>query len=83
MTDQIYDNTDPLEDPLNEPLGYDQSTRTHTVYSEDLDLVGTKPYTVNAFLTDYPSTKTSTPDATAMIQFDYPCFDPNSLTSNI
>ena len=63
-------------DPSTEPVSYDQISLTHTVYSEDLNIVGIHPYTVNAFLTSYPSVKSPEPDATAMIDFLYPCSAP-------
>ena len=46
------------------------------MYSEDFSLIGSHPYTVTAYLTDYPSLMTQAPDATAMIEFVDPCLDP-------
>jgi len=49
------------------------------VYSEDFALLGLRPYTVKAFLTEYAVTTTD--DATATIEFLDPCPDPESVVS--
>ena len=73
--------TDPMLNPSVDPVGYDQATRTHTIYSEDTSLYGLQPYTVRAHLTNYPVTQSS--DATATIEFKDPCPDPESVTAPI
>ena len=65
---------------VNWPVKYDASTRTHNVYSEDEALKGVvKPYTVQASLTDYPTTVSEV--KTANIQFKDPCPAPEDLTA--
>ena len=63
---------------MNWPVKYDGSTRTHNVYSEDETLKGIKPYTVQASLTDYPTTVSAV--KTANIEFKDPCPAPEDLT---
>ena len=53
--------------------------RRHTVYSENFALLGLQPYTVRAFLTNYPTTTSAT--KTAQIKFMDPCPDPESVLS--
>ena len=36
------DGINPLADPIVDAVGYDASSRTFTVYSEDLTLIGAK-----------------------------------------
>ena len=40
MGDPINENINPLDDPFTDPVSYNPSTLTHTVYSEDFNLVG-------------------------------------------
>ena len=53
MDETIESSTDVFTDPFSDPLGYDQTTRTHTVYSADFNIIGVQPYIVNAYLTEY------------------------------
>lgn len=56
---KIIDETiDVYADVMLEPVSYDQSTLTHSVYSENFGLLGLRDYTVKAFLTEYPVTTT-------------------------
>ena len=79
MTVDIDETIAVFADPMSDPVRYDQSTLTHAVYSEDFALLGLRPYTVKAFLTDYAVTTTD--DATATIEFLDPCPDPESVVS--
>ena len=55
MTESIDNSVNVLDDPTTDPVGYDQAQRKHTVYSEDFDLLGQQPYTVQASLAEYPA----------------------------
>ena len=75
-----------MTDPMTNPVGYDPASRTHTVYSEDFALLDGQlfkdyPYTVNAYLTNYPVTQSSLPDASALIEFRDPCPIPEQVTA--
>ena len=65
--------------PASDPLGYVSNTRTHTLKSTDLGLVGVHPYTVRASLVDYPSMTSVGPDATAFIELYDPCANPATV----
>ena len=54
MTAAISD-LDPVADPINDAVGYDPTSNTYTVYSEDFNLLGIHPYTLTATLTQYTS----------------------------
>ena len=43
----------PFADPMIDPVGYDPAALQHSVYSEDFDLLGIKPYTVTAAFSQY------------------------------
>ena len=58
MTVPIDETIDVDANPMADPVNYDQSTLTHSVYSEDFGLLGLRDYTVKAFLTTYPTTTT-------------------------
>ena len=77
--EQIDQSVNPVDEPLVDPVGYNAFTRTHTVYSENFSLIGQHTYTVSAFLTDYPSLTSPTPDPSATINFIDPCPNPESL----
>lgn len=65
---------------LSTPLGYFASNRTFDLYSEDMNLVGQiKPYTVQAYLTEYDTVTSSV--STANIEFIDPCPIPEDLTA--
>ena len=49
-------------------MKYDSETRTFTIYSEDMDLLGFRDITLSAHLTDYPSMKSQTPDVATQIE---------------
>ena len=80
MNGPIDASYDPVADPINDPVAYDQASRTHTIYSEDFGLIGTRLYTVYAFMTEQPHI-TSLPDAEAYITIVDPCLDPESVTA--
>ena len=80
MAVTINASTDVFADPFSDPVGYDQASRTHTIYSEDFNIIGVQPYIVNAYLTEYPEVEES---SSAMIEFVDPCPDPESVTSVI
>ena len=42
-------------DKITSPMKYDGETRTFTIYSDDMDLLGLKELTLSAYLTDYPT----------------------------
>ena len=71
---------DPVVDPLNDAVGYNPTTNTYTVYSEDFSLLGIHPYTVTATLTQYTSV---TMTLTANIELVDPCLDPENVESVI
>ena len=73
-------NLDPVAQAMSDAIGYNPTTLTHTVYSEDFDLIGIQPYTVTASLTEYSSVSSK---ASAQIEFVDPCPDPESVTSVI
>ena len=79
MTATITD-LDPVVQEMSDAVGYDPTTLTHTVYSEDFGLIGIQPYTVTASLTEYMSVSSI---ASAQIEFIDPCPDPESVTSVI
>ena len=52
MNAPIDGSYDVLTDPFNDPVSYDQTTLTHTVYSEDFGLIGPpRSYTLSAYMT--------------------------------
>ena len=69
----------------DDPLDYDPVTRKFTADSDDQSLIGlTKPYAVNATLSDYPpSTYKSATSvaASSTINFVDPCLDPFTFES--
>ena len=65
------DGINPIFDPLSEAVGYNPTTLTHTVYSEDFGLIGTRPYTMQAYLLQY--TQVVSLVSTAQIEFIDPC----------
>ena len=76
MTATITD-LDPVAQAMSDAIGYNPSTLTHTVYSEDFGLIGVQPYTVTASLTEYSSILSI---ASAQIEFvDPSCSDPESV----
>ena len=76
----IITNLDPVTQPMSDAVGYNPTTLTHTVYSEDFGLIGIQPYTVTASLTEYLSVSSI---ASAQIEFVDPCPDPESVISVI
>ena len=71
-------NLDPVAQPMSDAVGYNPTTLTHTVYSEDFGLIGVQPYTVTASLTEYSNVSSI---ASAQIEFVNPCPDPESVLS--
>ena len=65
------DGINPIFDPLSEAVGYNPTTLTHTVYSEDFGLIGTRSYTMQAYLLQY--TQVVSLVSTAQIEFIDPC----------
>ena len=70
MTETITD-LDPVAQPMSEAVGYNPTTLTHTVYSEDFGLIGTRSYTMQAYLLLY--TQVVSLVSTAQIDFIDPC----------
>lgn len=66
---------------FSDPVAYNSDTRTHTIEATNMDLLGFQPYTVMAYLVDYPSMQSAGPDATALIEFIDPCSNPVSVTA--
>ena len=60
-------------------MSYDSDTRTITVYSENIDLVGLWPYKITASFSDYPDVISE--EAEAKIEFINPCIDPEAVVS--
>ena len=79
MTVTITD-LDPVAQPMSDAVGYNPTTLTHTVYSEDFGLIGVQPYTVTASLTEYSSILSI---ASAQIEFVDPCYDPESVSPTL
>ena len=44
-------------DESSDPMSYDEVTKTFTIYSEDMTLIGLQTFTLEAHLTDYPVTR--------------------------
>ena len=65
---------------VNWPVKYDDSTRTHNVYSEDDALKAIKPYTMQAYQANYPTTVSEV--NIANIDFKDLCPAPDDLTAN-
>ena len=70
----------PFDDAMNDAVGYNPVTLTHSIYSENFALLGTQPYTVTAALAEYSSVSAT---ANAQIEFLDPCPDPESVDSVI
>ena len=66
-------------DTVSQPLQYDTSTRTFTLYSEDFSLIGTHVYTLQAHLTSYITTATAIKAETSTITIIDPCLVPDDL----
>ena len=77
MTATITD-LNPVTQPMADAVGYNPTTLTHSVYSEDFGLIGVQPYTVTASLTEYSSISSI---ASAQIEFVDPCSDPKSVSA--
>ena len=60
-------------------MKYDTLTRTFDIYSEDLELVGTRTFEVQAFFKDYPVTSFA-PNLVETIEIFDPCDKPYSMT---
>ena len=69
---------EPFSDVMNDAIGYDPATLTHSVYSENFDLIGTRQYTVTAAFTEYGSVSAT---SSANIEFMNPCPAPESVLS--
>lgn len=67
-------------DAASLPMVYDADLRRFTIYSEDMDLIGKHPYSIEAHLTDYPVTRTRAQAVKSTIEIVDPCIDPFSLT---
>ena len=78
MTSPI-NGIDPMADLTQDAVGYDPSTRTFTVYSEDFDLLGLQELTIQAYLVKY--TQVVSDISTTMIEFVDPCIDPEDVLS--
>ena len=63
-------------DTLSLPMIYDAATQQYSIYTEDVNLVGTHPYTIEAFLTDYPVTATAPQAEASTIEIIDPCVNP-------
>ena len=63
---------------LTEPMSYDVLTQQFAIYSEDLNLLDSRQFQVQAFLQDYPTVISSI--ETSTIKFIDPCINPFSLT---
>ena len=81
MTYTATFNSAAIDTTTKPPMAYDQSINTFEIYSEDFSLLGDRNITVASFLTQYPVTKSLTPDASTTIEILNPCDDPFSLTS--
>ena len=62
-------------------MAYDTSSLTFDIYSENFALLGDRTFTVAAYLTNYPDTASSKPDASQTITIINPCLNPFSLTA--
>lgn len=69
-------------DDTTSPMGYDTSTRFFDIFTTDTNLAGSQDITLEAYLTDYSSIKTQTPETTTLLIID-PCADAISLTPSI
>ena len=67
-------------DLTSDPMTYDTTTRTFSLYSEDFNLLGMQPITVQAYfeMPDYQSVNSGAPVQTE-IEIKDPCIDPFSL----
>ena len=65
-------------DVASSPMDYDMAGLTFGFYSESLDLVGTRSFTVQAYLQDYSSIKS--PIETGFIEIVDRCLNPFSIT---
>ena len=61
-----------------DPVGYDPVALEHSVYSENFNLIGVRPYTVTAVFSEYLTIKST---ASAQIEFLNPCPIPESVNS--
>ena len=50
-------------DLASSPMGYDSDTRTFSIYSTDVALIGMQDFTIEAHLVDYDSITSSTETA--------------------
>ena len=66
---------------LSNGMSYDTSSLTFDIYSENFALLGDRTITVAAYLTNYPVTGSSKPDASQTIKIINPCLNPFSLTA--
>ena len=66
-----------------EPLRYDSSTLTFSLYSEDFDMIGEHLLEFQAWFEDYPSTEDEIPAIITYLSFDDPCPDPDSVTATL
>ena len=62
-------------------MAYTTSSLTFDIYSENFALLGDRTFTVAAYLTNYPVTASSEPDASQTIKIINPCLNPFSLTA--
>ena len=62
-------------------MAYDTSLLTFDIYSENFALLGDRTFSVTAYLTNYPVTVSSKPDASQTIKIINPCLNPFSLTA--
>ena len=63
-----------------EPMSYDENTRTFSVFTDDLDFVGTKVIEIKASLIDYPQITSTLPFEMSVKS---PCDDLSQVTLTI
>ena len=62
-------------------MAYDTMSLMFEIYSENFALLGDRNITVAAYLTNYPVTASSKPDASQTIKIINPCLNPFSLNA--
>lgn len=64
------------------PLSYDTETRTFTMRSEDFNLIGKREFSIQAYLTEYPSMRTTEKAEKAYLTILNPCLAPTSVSAS-
>ena len=59
------------------PMSYDSETRTFKVLTDDFNLIGEREFAISAYLTDYPSMRTTVKAERARLTIVNPCLEPD------